>query len=352
MSRAVQRLAAPLLLGLLPALVLILTLEQEVRDHQIAPDLHYGLYRQAKGLLDSGVGFDPVSTVIDGQNRIYTVLTALVATPLTLVPVGVADVLMTVLLIASAVAIPYLVGVRDPRVYGAAFLWPSLLSGVQTGNLTLLLGLVAALAWRYRSRRFLPGLLVGLAVAAKVFMWPLAIWLIATKRFSAAIAAASVGVASILLMLPFGNPLDYFRVARSNAEVFGKQAYSVYVLLGCSGIARIAWLVLAAFALLAIFLPTDRSTLVGDRSSFTLAITACILCSPIVWIHYFALLLVPLAITRPRFGPLWLAPLIYWLVPFGDPSRWQIVVVLADMGVVAAVLVARPSAPTNAVAEN
>src|SRR5439155_19218795 len=105
-------------------------------------------------------------------------------------PVGVADMLMIVLLIAAAAATAYVLNVRDWRVYGALFLWPPVLSGIQTGNLTLLLGLVAALAWRYRDRRFLPGLLVGFAVAAKVFMWPLMVWLVASRRFGAALAAA------------------------------------------------------------------------------------------------------------------------------------------------------------------
>ena len=41
--------------------------------------------------------------------------------------------------------------------------------------------------------------------------------------------------------------------------------------------------------------------------------------SPIVWIHYFLLLLVPLALTRPRLSPLWLLPFVYY--PLGE-SAW------------------------------
>ncbi len=325
-----------MLLGVLPTLLLVTWLVGEWRSSQIAPDLHYGLYRQAKGLLGSGVPFDPPGTLITGQNRVFTVLTTLLAAPLTALPVGVADVVMTVLLIAAAAATPYVLGVRDPRVYGVLFLWAPVLSGIQTGNLTLLLALIAALAWRYRSRRLLLGLLVGLAVAAKVFMWPLAIWLIATRRFAAALVAAGVGMASILLILPFGNPLDYFRIAHANAEVMGRHAYSLYVLLGADGAARAAWLAVAALVLLAAFFS-------DDRSSFTFAIAACILFSPVVWIHYFALLLVPLAIARPRFGVLWLVPIAYWFVPFGTPAHWQIVVGLSVMCIVVCAVVQPPT---------
>ena len=41
--------------------------------------------------------------------------------------------------------------VRDWRCYGVAFLWPPVLSAIQTGNITLLLGLCAALVWRFRA---------------------------------------------------------------------------------------------------------------------------------------------------------------------------------------------------------
>ena len=42
-----------------------------------------------------------------------------------------------------------------------------------------------------------------------------------------------------------------------------------------------------------------------------------ILLSPIVWLHYFTFLLVPLALLRPRFGPLWVVPLLAWPLPVG-----------------------------------
>jgi hypothetical protein len=312
------------LLAVVPVLFLTLFIVKEWREGQVAPDFHWGLYRQAKDLLKSGVGFDPSGAAVDGQNRVYTVFSALLAAPFTLLPVGVADLLVTALLIVAAGATAYVINVRDWRAYAVLFLWPPVLSGIQTGNLTLLLGLLAAVAWRYRDRRFVPGLLVGVAVAAKVFMWPLMVWLVASRRFGAALAAAATAVVSVVLMVPFGSPLGYFELARRVADRFDKSAYSLYTLLGANGAARLAWFATAALVLLAAFV-------VGDRLSFTLAIAGCILFSPIVWIHYFALLLVPLAIARPRFAVLWLAPLAFWLLPFAPVERWQIAFALGSM---------------------
>ncbi len=46
--------------------------------------------------------------------------------------------------------------------------------------------------------------------------------------------------------------------------------------------------------------------------SISLAVLAAMLGSPIVWPFYYALLLVPLAIARPRFSALWLLPGLFF----------------------------------------
>jgi hypothetical protein len=66
----------------------------------------------------------------------------------------------------------------------------------------------------------------------------------------------------------------------------------------------------------------------SDAIPFVLAVTAALLLSPIVWIHYYVLLLVPIALSRPRLSGLWFAPFVYWATPqpesFG--SIWRLVV--------------------------
>jgi hypothetical protein len=65
-----------------------------------------------------------------------------------------------------------------------------------------------------------------------------------------------------------------------------------------------------------------------------------LLWAPITWLHYFALVLVPLAILSPAFSPVWLLPAILWLCPVGSPDTpWKFALPLA---VCAAVLVLAP----------
>src|SRR5947209_10157735 len=53
----------------------------------------------------------------------------------------------------------------------------------------------------------------------------------------------------------------------------------------------------------------------SDYGAFAVAFAAALLLSPIVWMHYYVLLVVPIAIAQPRLGVLWLAPLLYWASP-------------------------------------
>ena len=65
------------------------------------------------------------------------------------------------------------------------------------------------------------------------------------------------------------------------------------------------------------------------RRSLGLALAAALVLSPIVWRHFFVLLLVPLALSRPRFDVVWLVPVGMWV---GDGTfngaPWQTACVL------------------------
>ena len=63
----------------------------------------------------------------------------------------------------------------------------------------------------------------------------------------------------------------------------------------------------------------------GDaRTSFILAVAASLAFTPVVWLHYFALLLVVVALAQPRLGFVWLVPLGLFVTPgSGDPTPFQ-----------------------------
>jgi hypothetical protein len=68
----------------------------------------------------------------------------------------------------------------------------------------------------------------------------------------------------------------------------------------------------------------------SDRRAFVLSIAAAFMFSPIVWTHYLALLVVPIAITRRRLTPLWFVPLAMWATPGqSNGHAWRVVLGLA-----------------------
>ena len=214
--------------------------------------------------------------------------------------------------------------VRDWRIYGVVLLWPATIEAVQTANASLPLTLLVALMWRYRDRAPIAGAALGYGVAVKLFLWPLVVWLALVGRLRAAAIAALVAAASLLLLLPFTSLHDYVRLLRNLGETFEHESYTPFALLADLGVPD------SAARVITVALGLGVLALAARRRSIGLAIAAALVLSPIVWRHFFVLLLVPLALSRPRFDAVWLIPIGLWL---GDGTfngaPWQTAACLA-----------------------
>ena len=204
--------------------------------------------------------------------------------------------------------------------------------------MTLPLVLLVALTWRYRDRVAPAGIALGAALAVKFFLWPVLVWLVAVRRTKAAVVAAAVAAASLLLLLPFTSIGDYLRLLRNLSDTFDGLSYTLYALLvdlgAPSSIARAATLAAGAAVL----------GLAWRRRSLGLFVGAALLLSPIVWRHFFALLAVPLALSRPRFDTVWLVPLAFWFVPGTyNGAPWQTALALGAGAATVALAERKPS---------
>jgi hypothetical protein len=116
--------------------------------------------------------------------------------------------------------------------------------------------------------------------------------------------------------LGFDGLRDYGHGLERIAGLVQERSYSLFALfrlLGASTTsARIVVATLTVVALAAIFaLARGRD---GDRRSFVLALGVGLIASPIVWMHYLVLLVVPLALYKPRLAAAWFVPLAYWVL--------------------------------------
>ncbi len=143
-------------------------------------------------------------------------------------------------------------------------------------------------------------------LAAKFFLWPLVVWQAATRRYASAALSVAIGAALLLVswaVIGFAGMTDYPDLARTLEETVGEDSYTVYIVgldLGLpSPVARGIWLALGLALVAAVVLVGRRG---GERSAFVLAIAASLALTPIVWLHYFALLLVVVALAQPTLG--------------------------------------------------
>jgi len=250
---------------------------------------------------------------------VYPPLLAIALIPATVLPDEVrgsspAGVLVSLLLIACVVGTLALLDVRDWRCYPVALLYPPTLENVEYGAVGPALALLVALGWRYRDRVWPVAASVGAAIALKVFVWPLLVWLAATKRSAAAVGAAVAAVGLALgswAAIGFDGIADYPDLLRRLSDVEAENSYSAYAILVAIGVpSGLAHVVVtgAAATLLVLAWRAARGA-DGDRRALTLALAAGFVLTPILWLHYLVLLVVPIALARPRLSVLWLVPL-------------------------------------------
>jgi hypothetical protein len=258
----------------------------------------------------------------------YPPFLAYVVAPLHPLASSTAALVWMLLSLAAIVLALWLLELRDWRCYALVGVFLFTRSAIDLGTVEPLLLLAVAAAWRWRDRLLQPAVAVGIAIVLKLFLWPLAVWLALMRRVRA--AAASIGIAIGLAFISwaaigFAGLGHYPSVLAKLADHESSSSYSV-VALGVRAhlpllAARIVS-VLVALALLAAaaWVARDERRSVRDRdvAVLTLTLAAALAASPIVWVHYFLLLLVPLVLARPRLSLLWLVPFAY--SPLGEAA--------------------------------
>ena len=338
MTPGVRRLLAILLLGVLPLVVAAAMFATAHDSGSLARDFHNELYPEAKLLLDWEDPFPgPDDPLQYGHNLIWPPIAAFLVAPLTALSPLAADWVIALLGLACALGSLRIVGVRDWRVYGAFALWPSVIGEIRVSHLTPFLCVLVALAWRHRAAAAIPGLAVGLAGAVKFFLWPLAVWLAAIGRTREMLLAAVVAGTSLLLVLPFTGLDDYARTLLELGRAFDQDSYSPFGFLVQVGVsetlARVVTFALGAVLLMGCW----------RWASLGLAVAAALVLSPIVWLDYYAVAAIPLAVVRPRFSLVWLAPLATWgllSAGLGAGNGWGSARVLLVFAIVFGVTVA------------
>ena len=325
-SAARDRWSGPLLTGLLLAGVLLAGAATIVAYGGPAWGYDFAAYHDAaQRLAATGSPYQPET--LEGPFRpgpgglyLYSPVLAVVLLPLTGLDHAGATLLwllarLAVLVLACAL-MPASIRVRLATL-GVALLSLPVIDDLRLGNVSLLVTLLAVVAWR-RLDRPLGSLALALSMTLRPTMGLVLAWWLIRGRLMPALWSAAALLAIVLLSLPFVGELgylDYVSVLRNITDVMGVERN---VDLGSSALMLGAPAWLASLALFAGYALAAAATLLSlrrDRElSFVVVVGATLLVAPLLWGHYLTLLLITAAFLASR-GRLWglALPLLGWL---------------------------------------
>lgn len=341
------------LFGVVPAIFTLIAIVTFRSIHSFAGDFHKEFWPAGLHILH---GQSPYllghAQIANGLAFPYPAVTGLVMAPFALVSRGLSDVLFTIVCFTALYATLRVLRVRDWRLYGLVLLWAPVINAWQSANLTLILALGIALMWRYRDRPPVAGVCAAAAVSLKPFVWPVGLWLLVTRRYRAfgfAVLYGTIANAVAFSILGFDQISRYLHDASKVSGAFFRHAYTPIALALHAGAGTTAAdLVGVIVALVAAGACVWAGRRRGDLAALTLAIALMWLASPVLWMHYFALILVPLAIVRPRLDRAWALPIVLIACGSRSTQAWQIVLVMAIIGVMVAWILRTGSEPDAA----
>jgi MFS family permease len=300
----------------------------------------YPSFWQPWQALQSGVSPypDPAAPLAQGSPFLYPPLAAEITLPLASLSFAQAFAVYTGALVAAAALTLWALKVRQPALWVIWMLGAAVVGAAAGGNATLFVILAVALTWRWRDRPAWAAAALTAGLVLKLFVWPVWLWLVFTRRYRAAIYTA---VASAVLTLAswaiigFRGMLEYPALLNATSDELGANgllAYALTVKVSGPSVAFAASLAVALVFLAAAFVQRD-----DDRAGIALVVLASLYATPIVWLHYLGLLIIPAALYG---GWVWAAIPLLWLsvlAPAGSPRPgWLIACFIAITGAVAA----------------
>jgi hypothetical protein len=267
---------------------------------------------------------------------------AVLFAPLSLLPAAAANAIFAFFCAAAVVLALAVCDVRDWRIYSVVLLWPFVMLGWVLGNIELPMTLALALAWRYRDRPAVAGAWLALMISVKFIAFPVVIWLVATRRYAAlrytVIWALVINLAA-WATVGFNQIPRYLALLPAVAKVarpLGTGVVSLCIHLGATTAVAYAVAIAVSAVLAVAAIRAGRQG--ADLAAFALSIVVCLVATPIMEPHYYTLLLIPLAVARPRFGPIWAAPLVLWVSLIAGGQWGTVSTTLVCLGVTACLI--------------
>jgi hypothetical protein len=352
-GRAVKRVATLLGLYLVPVGATIGLLAVVALNPRHPEDFYVAFLGAARAVAHGHSPYPVVTPALlrGGEAFVYPPQVAWALAPLSFLPLAAASLLVIGGSVVATVGGLRLMGVTDPRCFGVVLIWNATVANETVGAISgILLGLIG-LAWHYRESTIRAGLAVAAVGTAKLFLWPVGVWLLATRRFRA--AAWAIGIAGVTTVagwaaIGFAGLSGYPHLLSRLSDVEAPQSYTVASLLHMAGVPLLAGqaVTVALVAPLVVWAWRAGERDLRDRRLFMVAVVASLMLTPIAWTHYFVLLGAVCALASPRLSAIWFVPLVVWVAVPGDRADGHLgslVVYLVAFAVVVVLAVRRMS---------
>ena len=332
--RAAAQLGSVLLFAVLPVVIVPLLLHAAGSDYLW--DFRKEFLPAGRAILD---GHSPyphsLGKLASHANYVYPPLAALLLAPFTWLPPALADGLFVALsLAAPALALWLLRRARlallRARVPVAAaarrrLARHALAAPGARGRSRLALAQLVGRARRLDRRR---GRREALPVAdARALRggWPLA-------RRGRVVVVACLAVLASWAVIGFAGLTGYPRLLQELSRIEAPRGYSPTAFALSLGLPRGLSLAVAVAVGLPLLFAAARLIRRpgGELGALACAVAASLALSPVVWLHYLILLVVPIAVARDRLGLVWFVPLLFWITPgtASNGSAWRIAFVM------------------------
>jgi hypothetical protein len=270
--------------------------------------------------------YDPATSPVfrAGHAFVYPAFVAWPFSPLSLLSRPAATVVFTTLSVAALILACRWLG--RPRASTAALVLvaSTTVISLQMGTVNALLLLGLGGAWRSRSRSpLLAGVVLGIVASTKLFLLPVLIWPLCTRRYTT--LAAAGGTVSVLLLsqsaLGHIGLWQYFSLlaklqGNEAARSWSFSSFGQSLGLGAHASTDLT-LLIAGAAVMALWLRRDR---LADAQVLSLSILICLLASPLIWSSYLVLLVGPLLLATNDDYPLAVVALGSWVVVTPDAA--------------------------------
>jgi alpha-1,2-mannosyltransferase len=260
--------------------------------------------RAGASLLDHKAVYPASGTpaVYSGSAFVYPVAAAWPFVPLSLLPHWLAVGVWEALSLAAIIVACWVGSDRPAPTAVCVLLCSFTIIGLQVGALSPLLFAGLVFAWRLRDQPLAFGLVAGPLIAVKLFLLPILIWPLLTRRWRAAACAAAVSLGLLAVGFAAGpiGPREYLRLLTDLAAHESERGLGLISGIQAFGLSGLTSQGTAAGVAVGVVALTVRACRQAGRDNalFTAGVVVALLLTPVLWSHYLLLLAAPLMARR------------------------------------------------------